>query len=84
LEEDMEINVLTSDDSFPRKPDPRRYLPPVPTDPEAILTEEQKAAVVVMEAARWADVDPDGDTWDGMFLSVDLLEPLAEGGDESS
>ena len=28
------------------------------------------------EVARWADIEPDDDDWEGFYLSLDLLEEV--------
>jgi hypothetical protein len=30
------------------------------------------------EVARWADVEPDDDGWDGFYLGLDLLDEIGE------
>jgi COMPASS component SWD1 len=81
LEEDTDIDVLTPDEAFPRKPEP--YIPAVPTisataPPEGEETEEVKAARLVGEARNWADAEQDDDNWEGFFISLDLADKLEE------
>lgn len=78
LEEDLDIDVLTPDDSFPRKAEPYvpANLPASATEGEE--TEEAKSARLVTEARNWADVEGDDDTWEGFFISLDLAEKLEE------
>jgi len=41
---------------------PRRPGPLIPAD----------------DVLRWADAEPDGDTWEGFYMSLDLLEETLE------
>jgi COMPASS component SWD1 len=84
LEEDVDIDVLAADDTFPRKPQP--YLPgkiarialeSTPAD-GVEESEEIRSVRLIMEAKEWADAEPDDDTWEGFFVSLDLNESLDE------
>ena len=78
MEEDLDIDVLTPDDSFPRRPEP--YIPSVlaASAAEGEESEEAKAVRLVVEARNWADMEGDDDTWEGFFISLDLAEKLEE------
>ena len=41
-------------------------------------SEEAMAARSIAEVARWADVEPDDDDWEGFYLSLDLLDEVGE------
>ena len=67
-EEELDIDVLSpQDDWFPRRPRP----PVITSEGEG---EEARAARSMADVARWADAEPDGDDWEGFYLSLDLLE----------
>jgi COMPASS component SWD1 len=81
LEEDLDIDVLTPDDSYPRNPDP--YIPPKGSAQHAAVvdiadlteeTEEARSVRLMREAKDWADREGDDDTWSGFFVSLDLTE----------
>lgn len=82
LEEDIDIDVLATDDTFPRKPQP--YLPSkiaqVALDSAPMdgveESEEVRSVRLIMAAKEWADAIPDEDTWEGFFISLDLNENL--------
>lgn len=84
LEEDVDIDVLAAEDTFPRKPQP--YIPSkiariaLETTPAEGTeeSEEIRSVRLIMEATEWADAEPDDDTWEGFFVSLDLNESLDE------
>jgi COMPASS component SWD1 len=82
-EEDLIIDVLTPDDSFPRRPAPLLTLPSnIPAVNEDGVESEAAAAVrSAIDVARWAEEEPDEDEWEGFFLSLDLL---VDGADEEN
>ena len=41
-------------------------------------SEEAMAARSMAEVLRWAEVEPDGDDWEGFYLSLDLLNEVVE------
>jgi COMPASS component SWD1 len=45
-------------------------------------SESARHARHVRSVIEWADAQPDDDTWEGFYLSVDLIEDIP--GDESS
>lgn len=68
--------LTPQDDWFPRRPRP----PIVITDGES---DEARAMHAMAEVARWADVEPDDDDWEGFYLSLDLLEEVRATGDDA-
>ncbi len=40
--------------------------------------EEARAMRAMAEVARWAEVEPDADDWEGFYLSLDLLDEIGE------
>ncbi|ORX40967.1 WD40-repeat-containing domain protein [Kockovaella imperatae] len=72
LEEDSIIDVFTPDDSVPRRPKPIVQS----NTGESEETEEGRAARLAAQVMEWADREPDEDTWEGFFISLNLLEPI--------
>lgn len=80
---------MRKDDSYPRRPDPIISLPPkpagaaIPTDEKIIAAEAErdqavKLARVVYDWVGGAEGAGDGDTWEGFYLSLDLISPDPE------
>lgn len=85
LEEDVDIDVLTPDDSFPRHPAP--YIPPIGSIQQTGVvgsveageeSEEVRSTKLIENAMKWADGDGDDDTWEGFFISLDLKETFED------
>lgn len=72
LEEDINIDVLSPHTDYPRRPNPSAFIPPNLGDEEGELVAK---SVQSMEATtEWLkDHDGDGDSWEGFFISVDML-----------
>ncbi|KAK1923259.1 WD40-repeat-containing domain protein [Papiliotrema laurentii] len=94
LEEDVDVDVLTPDDTFPRNTEPS--IPPTilaaltsaaaanGTDANGEMVEdneELRSASLMLSAREWADREPDDDTWEGFFISVDLVGKVEEDGE---
>ena len=81
LEEDLDIDVLTPDESYPTKQIP--YIP-IPSSQSIIKiegteeNEEERAVRLIKRAKEWVGRQGDDDTWSGFFLSLDLTEKLEE------
>ncbi len=82
-EEDLMIDVLTpQEDSYPRRPNPLVSLPPGLSEKEE--TGEKSAATKHVAKIRavlnWANegTDDDGDSWEGFYMSLDLLDEVDE------
>lgn len=84
LEEDLDIDVLTPDDSYPRNAEP--YIPPSGSIQQTGLSsaesteesEEVRSIRLIENALKWADEGADDDTWEGFFISLDLEEKLED------
>ena len=72
LEEDINIDVTAPHTDYPRRPDPSIEIPPNLGDEETAVVEK---SIKAMEAVtQWVDSGSgDGDTWEGFFISVDML-----------
>jgi len=81
-EEDIDIDILTPRvESFPRRPQPMLQLPHTPAmDDEMEESEDARAVRASIEVIKWADEEPDADTWEGFYLSLDLLDDVIEDG----
>lgn len=86
--------MLTPDDTFPRNTEPS--IPPTilaaltsaaaanGTDANGEMVEdneELRSASLMLSAREWADREPDDDTWEGFFISVDLVGKVEEDGE---
>ncbi|WWC92371.1 uncharacterized protein L201_007328 [Kwoniella dendrophila CBS 6074] len=79
LEEDIEIDVLTlPTDSYPLPPKPPIHLPHQYLTSEETKLESDKHIESLRKVVNWADENPDDDTWEGFWLSLDLEEELGE------
>jgi COMPASS component SWD1 len=100
LEEDTDIDILRGDDSYPRRPQPIIALQSRTgaqeqgsdagdTEGQVLESEEGRAVRFAAEVYKWA-IGPegdgaDGDTWEGCYISLDLisLDPDPEGEDNA-
>lgn len=82
-EEDVDIDVLTVPMDFYRP----RLHPAVlaltgsntPASTRAgDIGEGARAGLSAVEVVHWADAESDDDTWEGFYLSIDLLDPIIE------
>jgi len=71
----MFIDVLLPVDDFPRRPDPAGANDSTALEDEG---EGGQHARLARAVAEWADENPDDDTWEGFYLSIDLIEELPE------
>ncbi|BEJ15053.1 hypothetical protein CspHIS471_0408200 [Cutaneotrichosporon sp. HIS471] len=74
--EDEDIDVLSPADDFPRRPEPSLGAAGAAEHDEE--DEAARAARLVRAATEWADAQPDHDSWEGFYLSIDLLEEPIE------
>lgn len=74
-EEDLNIDVLQPDTSWPTVPKPPTTLPPslAAQNEDGTPSPEATAVLSAAEVVRWADADPDDDDWEGFYLSLDLV-----------
>jgi hypothetical protein len=49
--------------------------------PEDAWPRRPKPLLPAEEAIRWAEAQPDGDDWEGFYMSLDLLEDAQDVGD---
>lgn len=81
--------MLTPDDTFPRNTEPS--IPPTilaaltsAADADGDMVEDNEelgSASLMLSAREWADREPDDDTWEGFFISVDLVGKVEEDGE---
>ena len=74
LEEDLDVDVFTPDDSVPRRPQPIITVPASLAQADSEDTDEGRAVRMAQDVLKWVDEEPDDDTWEGFFLSLDLLD----------
>ncbi|ORY31243.1 WD40-repeat-containing domain protein [Naematelia encephala] len=96
-EEDLNIDITSPDNSFPRRPEPIVSLFQGTIQSNGSIggdgggggigeqedTLEAKAVRAAQEVKDWAEREPDDDTWDRFYLSLDLLAPLQEDEDDT-
>lgn len=79
------IDLLSAQDDYPQRPMP---VFDVVVDEAAAQAEdgsdEARVSRIVRTAAEWAVQEPDDDTWDGFYLSLDLLSDPPGPGDEDN
>ena len=78
--------MFRPDDSYPRRPDPIDNVPMPPGQTfsgELDDNEELRIARAAADARGWADAEGDDDTWEGFFMSLDLLEKSSVNGQAS-
>ncbi|WVW80775.1 hypothetical protein I302_102761 [Kwoniella bestiolae CBS 10118] len=82
LEEDLLIDVLSPPtDSYPLPPKPIIHLPTqylAPTISDEIRLVGERNVKSQKDVMDWADREPDDDTWEGFYVSLDLHEELGE------
>lgn len=82
MEEDTDIDILRADDSYPRRPYPIITIPDagqteVSVGDDAAEAEVARAVKAAAEVLRWVSgpegLGGDGDTWEGFYISLDLV-----------
>lgn len=80
--EDEDIDVLSSAQDYPRRPEPALGAAAAADELDVGREDEEdeasRATRLVRAAAAWADEQPDVDTWDAFYLSIDLVEEPIE------
>lgn len=78
LEEDVDIDVIAPHSDFPHRPEPVTSLPPNLGEDEKEVVD--KSVQAMKAVSHWIDgAADDGDTWEGFFISVDMLDKGEEG-----
>lgn len=81
LEEDVDIDVIAPHTDYPRRPDPALAVPlHLGESEKEVVAKSVQAMRAVLEWVGGPKGD-DGDTWEGFFIPVDMLDK-GEDGDE--